>query len=256
MQLGAVLFSASVILLPPVWYPAGAPVNCDVTSYPLGKSGERVMKKANLAGCDLTDAELDGADLRKADLTGAILDGASLNGANLAKALLPGASLAVTGLNGANLGRADLSGALLSVTGLNDAILTRALLVDATISVSGRRRPHQGEPARRDRHQLRLLRRRLPQDGLPGRHEQRRQRRHLRRPRHLSGGAAAQPGKSRLRKVVAPCRTSSVWPRGSKVSSSLPTSLGSVWNSTSPRCSPATSVTVMLPRSMPPTNRS
>src|SRR4029077_6560457 len=99
MQIGALTTFAVVLLLTPVAGHGNTLPNCDVTSYPLGPGGGRQMRRANLAGCDLSVAVLAGADLRRADLTGAILDGADLDRANLARATLTGASLDTTGLN-------------------------------------------------------------------------------------------------------------------------------------------------------------
>jgi len=75
------------------------------------------LKGANLEGADLwkanlTGANLTGADLEGADLYGANLEGADLTGANLEGANLRGASLTGANLEGENLTGADLSGAL------------------------------------------------------------------------------------------------------------------------------------------------
>ena len=64
--------------------------------------------RANLTGADLTGANLFRANLTGADLTGANLTGADLTGANLAGADLAGANLTGANLTGANLYGADL----------------------------------------------------------------------------------------------------------------------------------------------------
>jgi uncharacterized protein YjbI with pentapeptide repeats len=79
------------------------------------------LKRAGLAGIDLSGANLEGVDFSRADFDGAILDDAKLGGAQLANASLRGASLKRANLEGANLERADLEGADLS-----DALLSRA----------------------------------------------------------------------------------------------------------------------------------
>jgi hypothetical protein len=89
MHIGAFVTLAVALLLAPAAGHAKSLPNCDLTSYPLAPAGGRQMKKANLAGCDLSGAMLAGADMRRADLTGAILDEADLSGANLARATSP-----------------------------------------------------------------------------------------------------------------------------------------------------------------------
>ena len=62
------------------------------------------LQKANLSGADLFGADLTGADLQKANLSGAYLTGADLTDAKLQKA----------NLTGANLMGADLTGTILN----------------------------------------------------------------------------------------------------------------------------------------------
>jgi uncharacterized protein YjbI with pentapeptide repeats len=72
--------------------------------------------------CDLSGANMSGANLTKADLRGA-----NMSGANLSEANLSGANM-----SGANLTRANLSGANLSGANLTNANLTNAKLSEAT----------------------------------------------------------------------------------------------------------------------------
>jgi uncharacterized protein YjbI with pentapeptide repeats len=90
-------------------------------------------------GCDLSDAQLNGAILIGADLSNARLRGAKLTGAGLRDAQLDGANLANTNLaqadlSGANLSNADLSGAKLSASNLTGANLSNANLTKADLS--------------------------------------------------------------------------------------------------------------------------
>ena len=68
-----------------------------------------LKKLKALNGCEGCD--LSGADLRGANFTDADLKGANLHGANLSRANLSGANLSNADLFGANLSRADLTGA-------------------------------------------------------------------------------------------------------------------------------------------------
>ncbi|MEN8198443.1 MAG: pentapeptide repeat-containing protein [Thermodesulfobacteriota bacterium] len=83
----------------------------------------------NLAGADLSDENLDEADLEGADLSNANLREADLEGANLKGANLSGANL-----SGADLSEADLYRAVLSNADLSEANLEDTLLDDADLS--------------------------------------------------------------------------------------------------------------------------
>ncbi len=83
----------------------------------------------NLAGVDLAEKNLEGADLEGADLTGSRLAGADLENANLKGAVLVGADLKNAKLQGADLYKANLSKA-----DLTGAKLDGALLDDVQIS--------------------------------------------------------------------------------------------------------------------------
>lgn len=90
----------------------------------IGDGGER----ADLAGMDLS-----GANLSRVHLPGSILFSANLSGVDLSGAILTGANL-----TGAILPEANLSGAILSGTNLSGAILTgadlhRAILAEANL---------------------------------------------------------------------------------------------------------------------------
>ena len=98
------------------------------SNFPILAGSEKVQG-ANLAGYDLSEANLRGADLSGADLSKANLRGADLIGANLIRANLIGADL-----SGANLIGADLSGANLSEADLSEADLSVAILGEANLS--------------------------------------------------------------------------------------------------------------------------
>ena len=105
--------------------------NCD-----LSKAN---LKGANLSGADLnranlSDANLSEANLSDADLYGANLSDADLSGANLTKANLKGADLTGTNLSDADLNNANLSDADLSGANLGGANLTKANLSKANLS--------------------------------------------------------------------------------------------------------------------------
>jgi uncharacterized protein YjbI with pentapeptide repeats len=91
------------------------------------------LKRAGLAGIDLSGANLEGMDFARADFDGAILDDAKLAGALLTNASLKGASLKRANLEGANLARADLEGAELSDARLAGACFERASLRGAKL---------------------------------------------------------------------------------------------------------------------------
>lgn len=98
-----------------------------------------VDTEPDLAGCDLSKADLKGAnlgetDLRWADLTWADLGGANLNRADLRRANLSGAIFNMANLSEANLSETYLSGADLSEADLKRAIFIRADLASADMS--------------------------------------------------------------------------------------------------------------------------
>lgn len=68
---------------------------------------------ARFVSADLSEADLSRATLRSADFTRANLRGAKLGGADLRRAILFRADLSDTDLTGANLTGANLSGAIL-----------------------------------------------------------------------------------------------------------------------------------------------
>lgn len=97
---------------------------------------------ANLSCAALFDAYLMYADLHYANLSGADLSGANLYGAKLAKADLSGANLHGANLSNADLVCADLSGANLSgaslfFASLQEANLTSTILTYADLSYAG-----------------------------------------------------------------------------------------------------------------------
>jgi hypothetical protein len=90
----------------------------------------------DLAGADLTDANLVGVDLTGANLTRARLIGANLEGANLEDANLTRASVPGASLKNANLTRADLTTASLEATVLIGANLSGANLSHAYLGAA------------------------------------------------------------------------------------------------------------------------
>ncbi len=102
-------------------------------------SYERLKSWKKCMNCDLTRANLRGANLAGANLTGANLAGANLTGANLtgadlAGANLRGADLRWANLRGADLRGADLRGADLVGANLRWADLRRANLFKAKLN--------------------------------------------------------------------------------------------------------------------------
>jgi hypothetical protein len=95
-----------------------------------------------LAGVDMREAALPGADLGRTELTGALLEGADLNAATLHASRLAGADLResdlrqadlrLADLSGADLGEADLRGADLRGAQLDGAHLGKALYNEGT----------------------------------------------------------------------------------------------------------------------------
>jgi uncharacterized protein YjbI with pentapeptide repeats len=88
---------------------------------------------ANLARVDLSDAQLQGAQLSRATLDEAVLVEAHLEGADLGKATLRRAILAGTHLEGADLTRAQMEGATLLEAHLEGAFLLGASLEGANL---------------------------------------------------------------------------------------------------------------------------
>jgi uncharacterized protein YjbI with pentapeptide repeats len=94
------------------------------------------LRDKNLQGADCTNAKLgnanlsgvnlEGANLSKSDLSNAKLNGASFKGTNLANANLKGADLTNANLEGANLSNTDLSNANIKGANLNGADLAKA----------------------------------------------------------------------------------------------------------------------------------
>lgn len=72
------------------------------------------LRRANLAGLELTDADMSYFHLEHSDLSGADLRGCNFNGVNFRGADLRGAQLAGASFSGASLRGADLTGAILS----------------------------------------------------------------------------------------------------------------------------------------------
>jgi uncharacterized protein YjbI with pentapeptide repeats/DNA-binding Xre family transcriptional regulator len=89
---------------------------------------------AELNGADMSRAELNGADMSRAELNGADMSRAELNGADMSRAELNGANLIEANLNGANLNRAKLSGANLNGANLNEANLIETNLNGANLN--------------------------------------------------------------------------------------------------------------------------
>lgn len=92
------------------------------------------LKSANLRNAKLQGADLAHADLDKADLEDAVLDGANLEGTNLDRASLEGASLSGANLVGAQLAGAELTAANLGGAVLRGADLSGAELTEAELS--------------------------------------------------------------------------------------------------------------------------
>ena len=91
----------------------------------------------DLAGADLSELNLSGANLARADLSGARLAGTNLSGANLSRAKFFRADLSQADLTKANLFKANLSQADLAGANFNGADLTGAFLVRANLSGAG-----------------------------------------------------------------------------------------------------------------------
>jgi uncharacterized protein YjbI with pentapeptide repeats len=92
------------------------------------------LRDANLSDADLRDGHLSRADIRGADLSGADLRGADLTLANLENAILFGVDLNKAKLMGADMSRADLRNARLREARLSSANLSSAQLGRADLS--------------------------------------------------------------------------------------------------------------------------
>lgn len=92
------------------------------------------FRKANLAKSDLSNANLNGADFSGANLSEANLARVTLSRANLSEANLCKVDLFSSDLSRANFSRADLSNADLAKSDLSGADLSRANLKDANLS--------------------------------------------------------------------------------------------------------------------------
>jgi len=90
----------------------------------------RPLFPVNLAGCDLTNADLRGADLCAANLEGANLRGAKLAGADLQRANMRGCDIRYSDLSGADLREADLTGAEVYPCGHNKRTKLWATRID------------------------------------------------------------------------------------------------------------------------------
>jgi len=93
-----------------------------------------VLSDANLSGVVLSDADLSGANLSNANLSGANLSGAKVSRADLSNASLNGANLSWTDLSDADLSYTILSEANLSYANLSEASLFSANLSEANLS--------------------------------------------------------------------------------------------------------------------------
>jgi hypothetical protein len=103
-----------------------------------------------LAGVDMREAALPGADLNRTDLTGALLEGADLNAATLHASRMAGAGLRASDLRQADLrladlGEADLRGADLRGADFRGALLDGAHL-DGALYDEGTKWPEGAPP--------------------------------------------------------------------------------------------------------------
>lgn len=104
------------------------------------------LRRTNLAGLELPDADLSRFHLEHADLSGADLRGANFSGANFRGADLRGALLSGAVFAGASLRGADLTGAVLSDDEFGAADLTMAGNISAAQLLHIRF--HPGRPPR------------------------------------------------------------------------------------------------------------
>ncbi len=90
------------------------------------------LRHSNLAGANLAGADLSRADLRGADLTQANLRGAKLIKANLIGANLQGTDLSQANVAKANLSQADLTGAIIDRLGHSETIIQGLIFPDGS----------------------------------------------------------------------------------------------------------------------------
>ncbi|MBC6406616.1 MAG: pentapeptide repeat-containing protein [Rhodobacteraceae bacterium] len=106
------------------------------------------LRKANLAGANLSDIDLSGINLNGADFSGARLGGVDFSGSSLSDANLSGAHLSFVNLSRCRLGNANLSGARLSyIDELTQEQLDQARAYkDQIPNISSSRCPHTKAP--------------------------------------------------------------------------------------------------------------
>jgi len=114
--------------------------NCDLSGADLtgAQLAEANLTGANLSqailtGADLTGAQLAGADLSEVDLSGATINEADLSRARLTNAVLRRAQLGMANLDGADLSGADMTGCGLYGANLSNARTRCTLMQDATM---------------------------------------------------------------------------------------------------------------------------
>ncbi len=95
------------------------------------------LSQMHLIGADLRSADLSGANLTEANLEGADLEGANLTGADLTDAFLTNASFRNANLTDVNLTDAKLYFVDVAGATLNEIDLTRAEVVGTPISIGG-----------------------------------------------------------------------------------------------------------------------
>lgn len=111
------------IALAALVFPAGAAIAVHASGNP--DQVAELKQTGSCAGCDLSNADLQGVSALGGDLTGA-----NLGGANLYRAVLRAADLTGANLDGANLSGANLEGSV-------GAVLNRATTDERTICPSG-----------------------------------------------------------------------------------------------------------------------
>ena len=176
---------------------------CDPDLPRTNLAGARIAR-AILVDAKLCDAILSDADLHGSDMSGAALEDASLFRANLSWVTLDGVQAAFAPFVDANLSNASwrngfangatFDGADLHRIDFRGTDLRSASFVGSDLRYArlGRSRLDRCRPDRRELAAVdRACERDLLEHDLPGRHEQRRQRRDLRRP--LRGGQRPCP---------------------------------------------------------------